>query len=280
MKRISLLLVLAISMSLCVSAASVDSIAVPSRAMNRTFSCVVIKPNSYQKSKTKRYPVVYLLHGYSGWFSNWIIRVPELKDLADREQLLIVCPEGGYSSWYWDSPIDSTMRFETYIGQEVPDQIDQTYRTVADRTGRAITGLSMGGHGGLYLGFRHADRFGACGSMSGVVDLSLSRNKYDIAKRIGDTLSQADNWYRYSAIAAVDQRPSLPLKAIVDCGTEDYLIQGNRNLHEKMMKLGLPHDYIERPGKHDWNYWRNAVPYQLLYFSRYFQEALKNKATQ
>lgn len=280
MKRFYILLILAFSMSCAVSAASVDSVALPSRAMNRTYSCVVIKPNSYRKSKTKRYPVVYLLHGYGGWFSNWIIRVPELKDLADREQLLIVCPEGGHSSWYWDSPIDSTYRYETYIAQEVPDHIDRTYRTIADRNGRAITGLSMGGHGGIYLGFRHSDRFGACGSMSGAVDLSFSRNKYDITKRIGDTLSQAANWYTYSAIAAIDQRPSKPLNVIIDCGTEDYMIQGNRNLHEKMVKLGLPHDYIERPGKHDWNYWRNAVPYQLLYFSRYFQEALKKKATQ
>lgn len=280
MKRFYILLILAFSMSCAVSAASVDSVALPSRAMNRTYSCVVIKPNSYRKSKTKRYPVVYLLHGYGGWFSNWIIRVPELKDLADREQLLIVCPEGGHSSWYWDSPIDSTYRYETYIAQEVPDHIDRTYRTIADRNGRAITGLSMGGHGGIYLGFRHSDRFGACGSMSGAVDLSFSRNKYDITKRIGDTLSQAANWYTYSAIAAIDQRPSKPLNVIIDCGTEDYMIEGNRNLHEKMVKLGLPHDYIERPGKHDWNYWRNAVPYQLLYFSRYFQEALKKKAAQ
>lgn len=273
MKRLTLLLALIISIHVASIAATVDSIAVPSRAMNRTFSCVVIKPNTYKKAKARQYPVVYLLHGYGGGFSNWIIRVPELKDLADREQLLIVCPEGASSSWYWDSPIDSTLRFETYVSQEVPDRIDQQYRTIANRNGRAITGLSMGGHGGIFLGFRHADRFGACGSMSGAVDLSFSRNKYDITKRIGDTLSQAANWYTFSAIAALDTPPQQALAVIVDCGLQDYFIQANRNLHEKMMKQGLPHDYIERPGKHDWNYWRNAVPYQMLFFSRYFKQA-------
>ncbi len=271
MKRLTLLLALIISIHVASIAATVDSIAVPSRAMNRTFSCVVIKPNTYKKAKARQYPVVYLLHGYGGGFSNWIIRVPELKDLADREQLLIVCPEGASSSWYWDSPIDSTLRFETYVSQEVPDHIDQQYRTIANRNGRAITGLSMGGHGGIFLGFRHADRFGACGSMSGAVDLSFSRNKYDITKRIGDTLSQAAN--TFSAIAALDTPPQQALAVIVDCGLQDYFIQANRNLHEKMMKQGLPHDYIERPGKHDWNYWRNAVPYQMLFFSRYFKQA-------
>lgn len=273
MKRRVLLLTLVLSISASAWSASVDSISVTSKAMNKTFSCVVIKPDTYKKSKYRQYPVVYLLHGYGGGFSNWIIRVPELKDLADREQLLIVCPEGASSSWYWDSPIDSTQRFETYVSQEVPDHIDRQYRTIANRNGRAITGLSMGGHGGIFLGFRHADRFGACGSMSGAVDLSFSRNKYDISKRIGDTLSQAQNWYLFSAIGALDTPPREALAVIVDCGLQDYFIQANRNLHEKMMKQGLPHDYIERPGKHDWNYWRNAVPYQMLFFSRYFKQA-------
>lgn len=277
MKRILLLLSLVFTLSISAWSASVDSIAVPSKAMNKTFSCVVIKPDSYKRSKTKQYPVVYLLHGYSGWFSNWIIRVPELKELADREQLLIVCPEGGYSSWYWDSPLDSTSRYETYVAQEVPDHIDRTYRTIADRSGRAITGLSMGGHGGIYLGFRHADRFSACGSMSGAVDLSFSKNKYDISKRLGDTLNYAKNWYSYSTIGSVDDLPAQKLSIMIDCGLEDYFIQANRNLHEKLMKKGLPHDYIERPGKHDWNYWRNAIPYQLLFFSRHFQQTLKKQ---
>ncbi|MBM3432957.1 MAG: esterase family protein [Bacteroidetes bacterium] len=260
-------------------AATVDSITLPSQSMNKKFICVVIKPDSYSQAPyaEKKYPVVYLLHGYSGCYRNWITRVPELKELADREQLLIVCPDGGYSSWYWDSPLDPAFRYETYIAAEVPLQIDQQYRTIADRSGRAITGLSMGGHGGIYLGFRHAERFGACGSMSGAVDLSYSINKYDIAKRIGDTLTYRNNWYAYSALGALDTPIKQPLAIIVDCGLDDHLIQGNRNLHAKLMQLKIDHDYIERPGKHDWNYWRNAIPYQLLFFSKYFRSAAQKK---
>lgn len=263
-----------------VSAATVDSIALPSRAMQKNLTCIVIKPQSYddRNNSTKRYPVVYLLHGYSGWYSNWIIRTPELKDLVDREQVLIVCPDGGYSSWYWDSPVDTASRYETYIATEVPEQIDRLYRTIADRKGRAITGLSMGGHGGIYLGFRHATFYGACGSMSGAVDLSFSKNKYDIAKRIGDTTSHKQNWYDYSAIAAIDAPLKQPLSVIIDCGLDDHLFQANRNLHEKMIRMKIPHDYIERPGKHDWNYWRNAVNYQILFFSRYFQQEAAKKS--
>ena len=61
-------------------------------------------------------------------------------------------------------------------------------------------------------------------------------------------------------------------KIIFDCGTDDFFYTVNKALHEKMLRLKIQHDYIERPGKHDWNYWRNAVKYQLLFFKNYFDE--------
>jgi S-formylglutathione hydrolase FrmB len=196
--------------------------------------------------------------------------VPELAKYADQYKLMIVCPDGGYSSWYFDSPVDSAIRFETYIGKEVPDYIDAHYNTIRDRKGRAITGLSMGGHGGLFLAFRHPDEFGACGSMSGGVNLNSSRNKFDIVRRIGDTVNHADNWKKYSVINIIEAAPKQPLRIIFDCGTEDFFYADNHYLHEKMVKLKIPHDYIERPGQHNWAYWSNAVKYQLMFFSDYF----------
>lgn len=253
-------------------AGSVDTVSVYSQSMHKDFKCVVIKPERYKKSKAA-YPVVYLLHGYSGKYSDWIVKVPRLKQYADDFQVLIVCPDGGYSSWYVDSPVDSTMRYETYIGTEVSSFIDTHYRTVKNRSARAITGLSMGGHGGLFLGFRHADRFGACGSMSGGVDLNSSRTKFDIAKRIGDTLAHAENWKTYSVVNIVEQYPKDSLAIIIDCGVDDFFYTINKELHQKMVRLKIPHDYIERPGKHSWDYWANAVEYQLLFFRNYFDKA-------
>lgn len=219
------------------------------------------------------------MHGYSGWYSNWIIRVPELKEYADEYNLLIVCPDGGYSSWYFDSPLDSTIKYETYIGKEVPDYIDVHYRTIKDRKARTITGLSMGGHGALFLAFRHAETFGACGSMSGGVDLNYSRNKFDIMKRIGDTIQHADNWKKYIVMNVIDNylkdlsAGADSLAIIIDCGTEDFFYEPNHNLHEKMLKLKIPHDYTERPGKHEWPYWRNSIQYHLLFFKNYFERS-------
>ena len=256
--------------SLVINAATVDTVSIYSTAMQKGYKCVVIKPSMRQKEKILL-PVVYLLHGHGGWYANWIIRVTELKYYSDQYQVLIVCPDGGYNSWYIDSPVDSTVRFETYISKEVPAYIEKHYPVIKDRKARAITGLSMGGHGGLFLGFRHADVFGACGSMSGGVDLQPFKKNWQLSQKIGDTINYAANWKNYSVITVIENYPKDSLSIIIDCGTEDFFFDVNNALHDKMLRLKIPHEYIERPGKHDWNYWRNAVQYQLLFFSNYFE---------
>lgn len=253
------------------NAATVDTVIIFSEAMRKSKKCVVIKPDSYKK-KTNQYAVVYLLHGYAGDFSNWIMKVPSLKKYSDDLQLLIVCPDGDYSSWYFDSPLDSSMRYETYTGKEVPAYIDSHYRTIKKRNARAITGLSMGGHGAFFLAFRNSEIFGACGSMSGGMNLYSSGNRYDIAKRIGDTVQHAANWKNYSIINVVEKKLKNSPAIIFDCGMEDPFFPDNKQLHEKMLKLKIAHDYIERPGNHNWIYWANSVQYHLIFFKNHFNE--------
>lgn len=251
-------------------AATVDTVSIYSDAMKKAFKCVVIKPTVIQDESIPL-PVVYLLHGHSGWYANWLLRVPELMQYADLCQLFIVCPDGGYNSWYLDSPVDPSVKFETYISKEVPAYIDAHYFTIKKREGRAITGLSMGGHGGLFLGFRHADQFGASGSMSGGVDLRPFPRNWQLSEKLGDTARFAENWNNYSVINIIEKKPADSLSIIIDCGTEDFFFDVNHALHQKMLKLKIAHDYIERPGRHDWAYWRNAVKYQLLFFHDYFK---------
>lgn len=251
-------------------AARVDTIVVYSNSMQKQINCVIIKPSSYKKKKL-RFSTVYLLHGYEGWYSNWILRVPELKNYADEFGILIVCPDGDNASWYFDSPVNTTMKYETYISNEVPHYIDSAYRTIADKDHRAITGLSMGGHGALFIAWRHPQIFAAAGSMSGGVDLNESKNKFEIVKVLGDTLQYANNWKNYSVINLVETKLSDSLSIIIDDGIDDIFIAGNRKLHQKLLALNIAHEYIERPGNHSWDYWRYAVHYQLFFFKNFFK---------
>jgi S-formylglutathione hydrolase FrmB len=251
------------------SYASIDTLSIYSNSMFKNVKCVVITPSDYTRT-TNRFPVVYLLHGYSGKYSDWVNRVSDMQNLADENKLMIVCPDGAFGSWYFDSPVDFTMRYETNVGIEIPAYIDSIYRTIRDRRGRAITGLSMGGHGGIFLGFRHADFFGACGSMSGALDVRHITRGYDLEKRLGDTLANKKYYTDWSAINVIDKYPKDSLAILIDCGTEDRIFHMSKRTHEKMMALKIPHDYIERPGKHDWDYWRKAVRYQLLFFREFF----------
>ncbi|MCG9900271.1 MAG: esterase family protein [Hydrotalea sp.] len=249
----------------------VDTARIYSPSMKKTISASVVVPDAYKNSNNP-YPVVYLLHGYSGNYRDWVNLVPQLTSYVDQYKCIVVCPDGGYSSWYWDSPIDENFKYETHIVSEVVPFIDSAYRTIHNRKGRAITGLSMGGHGGLYLGWRHSNIFGACGSMSGGVDINSSRSKFDIAKRIGDSSTYPTRWEDYSVKGVVKKPSEFPLKIIVDCGTEDFFYDINKALHQQLLQLKVKHEYIERPGGHTWQYWANAVPYQLLFFQRFFNQ--------
>ena len=268
MKNIMLILVTCLMVH-CASAGEVDSITVFSTAMKKEVKCVVIKPSGYNTA-ANRFPVVYLLHGYGGSQRQWITLAPQLKNKADEYQMLIVCPDGGIGSWYLDSPVDSSFRYETFVSRELVRYIDQHYKTIPDKEHRAITGLSMGGHGGLYLAIRNRDIYSAAGSSSGGVDIRPFPNNWDLKKRLGDTLCCKANWEKHTVINLVDSLRNRDLKLVIDCGLEDFFLNVNRNLHRKLMELKIDHDYIERPGAHNNAYWRNSIDYQLLFFRKAF----------
>ena len=271
MKKNSILLIFSIFSSCLLFAADVDTITISSKAMQKDLKAVVIKPAGYAQS-ANRFPVVYLLHGYSGSYNNWINRVPALKQLADDNQVLIVCPDGDTASWYFDSPVNSRMKFETYIGMEVPAFIDASYKTIPRREARAITGLSMGGHGAMFIGYRHAKTFGGVGSMSGAVDLEGLKKSRLIYGILGDTTTNERYYEDFNVMNIIKDYPADSIALIIDCGVDDFLFAANKKLHEELLKLKTPHDYIERPGKHDWPYWANAVEYHLLFFRNYFDK--------
>ena len=249
----------------------IDMVQIHSFVMNKDISNTIITPASYPHNTGKKYPVVYLLHGYGGNYTTWTSKIkPELDQLASSLDLILVCPDGA-NSWYWDSPVHPDSQYETYVSKELISYIDQHYRTQNHRNGRAITGFSMGGHGGLWLGFRHPDLYGACGSMSGGVDIRPFPNNWQMSNALGDYAENQDRWNAHTVINQLPFSPAFgPLAIIIDCGTEDFFFRVNQALHEKLLYYNIPHDYIIRPGAHNAQYWNNAIDYQLLFFRKVF----------
>ena len=269
MKKLSLLFIIILGTCFNLSASQVDTLVVRSKAMNKSIKNIVIKPDSYTSQKEK-FPVLYLLHGAGGNYSSLVTYFPSVKEYSDMYNIIIVCPDGGVTSWYFDSPIDENMKYETYISYELVDVIEEKYNTSANKNSRAIAGLSMGGHGALYLAFKHQDVWGAAGSISGAVDIRPFPNNWDINKRLGKYHENKDVWEQNTVINLLHLLNG-DLKLIIDCGYDDFLFDVNQRFHEALMYRNIDHDYIVRPGKHSLEYFSNALKYQLLFFNDFFE---------
>jgi S-formylglutathione hydrolase FrmB len=247
--------------------ASVDTLSVFSTQMNKPVKVLVITPD---KMEGTRLPVVYLLHGFGGNYSSWLKDAPQIKQKANEMQAIIVLPDGGYGSWYFDSPVDATIRYESFMIKELLPYIDAHYPTKNNKAFRAITGLSMGGHGAFYLAIRHKDLFGAAGSVCGGVDFRPFPKNWDLAKALGPLDTHAENWNTNTVINQIDSLRSGDIQLIFDCGVGDFFLTVNRALHQKLLSKNVAHDYTERPGAHNSAYWRNSIDYQLLFFKNWF----------
>lgn len=283
LNRLLVLLLLCVSplIGLC---AKVDTIQIQSASMGRTLRAAVVLPDRYVKARKRdrgAFPVLYLLHGGSGGFRDWLTKTPDptlLHQLADQYNLIIVTPDGDPVSYYFDSPLVKTSQFETFISKELIEQIDNSYRTIRDRKGRVIAGLSMGGHGALFISSRHPDLYAAAGSMSGVMNINTATWKVsadmaksraeNFAKLLGPPKEGDAPYPGYTMVTLADKIKANGLPIILDIGVDDFLIEGNRDLHRQLVANQTPHDYIERPGGHTWAYWQNALPYQVLFFSK------------
>lgn len=248
-------------------AAKVDTVMTHSDLMNKDIKAVVITPDHYNKNH--KYPVLYLLHGFSGNYSDWVKKAPNVIPLADQYNCLIVCPDGNFATWYFDSPMSKEWQYETYVAKEIVSWVDHHYSTIADRSGRAITGLSMGGHGALYLAIRHQDTFAAVGSMSGCVDLIPFSKSFGISQVLGEYESNPQRWKDNSVINMLNQIKPNSLAITFDCGYSDGFYASNMEMHNRLVKMQMPHDFTVRDGGHSWEYWGNSIVYQMLFFSRH-----------
>ncbi len=247
---------------------------------------VVIVPRAYlaeeqEGGPCRRWPVVYMLHGYGANYTRYWDMFSQagktLDTLADRYGLILVTPDGNRASWYLDAPADvpdaQNWQYETLITQVAIREVDNRYRTWSEPAGRGITGISMGGHGAMYLAARHPELFGACTSLSGVFKLTDTTNPRELAKRLGSLEENRLRWIEHNVLTQAEKFVGQSTAILFDCGWDDPFIADNRELHFKLMMLHVPHDYIERPGSHRPAYWTNALAYHLQFLADHLKPA-------
>lgn len=269
MKRILFTTCLLIAF-ISIFAAKVEKVEVFSVKMNKYVTVSVIVPDS-EVRKTS----IYLLHGYSGNEGSWLEINPQLVDYAEDNQVLIICPDAK-NSWYWDSERNPDSQYETFVSKELVDYVDSHYNTYTDKNLRAIAGLSMGGHGAIWLAFRHADVFGSVGSLSGGLDIRPFPEKWEMKNQLGNYEENQEKWNQHTVINLIETIKDKQLNINVCCGVDDFFMDVNNAFHAKLLEHNIQHDYTVRPGKHDRAYWNNAIDYHLLFFQKVFDKHLKS----
>jgi len=240
-----------------------------SKLMAREMPYRVILPVNYKTSNEKTfYPVIYLLHGLTGHFDNWADKT-KLTDYAEKYNYIIVMPEGD-NGWYSDSASVPNDKYESYIIKELIPEIDKKFRTVADKKYRAVAGLSMGGYGSIKFGLKYPEMFSLAGSFSGALGAAtLTEKEVGTKGAVAESIlsvygkpesetRQANDIFRMIKEISPDKIKSLPF-IYVDCGTEDFLYQNNREFANLLQEKKISHEFRQLPGGHDWKFWDSQI---------------------
>jgi S-formylglutathione hydrolase FrmB len=232
-----------------------------SKTLGKMTSMNIILPETI----TERVPVYYLLHGLSDDYTAWHRRSAIERHVASYP-LIVVMPDGG--RWFYCDAVDGP-RYETYLVEELLAFIDSTFPTRAERGGRVIGGLSMGGYGAVKLSLKFPDIFCGANGHSGAYGAARTPGR---AAEIpewrhifgADGTNGKDD--TYAIAAALDPRRAPAL--LLDCGTDDFLLDDNRAFHAHLTVCGIEHTYREFPGAHNWHYWDEHVQEALTFHAK------------
>ncbi|HKB67160.1 MAG TPA: alpha/beta hydrolase family protein [Pyrinomonadaceae bacterium] len=263
----------------------VQTIQFESKLVGKSLPYNVLLPVNYDQpnTRTKRYPVIYLLHGLTGHYTNWLEKT-KLVDYTAPYEFIIVMPEGN-DGWYTDSATVPTDKYESYILQELIPDVEKRFRASSDAGSRAIAGLSMGGYGALKFGVKYPQQFVFVASMSGALGAASwtesdlkglefiwrsLQSVYGPESSPTRAANDLGRLYRDLPAASVASLPYIYL----DCGTEDQLLQVNRDFVAILMTRKIPHEYRQLPGTHSWTYWDSQVQEVLRIAAKRFSKSL------
>ena len=219
-------------------------------------SYLIYLPPDYETNATRRYPVVYFLHGYSGNPRAGAVFVKPLDEYiraGKAPATIAVLVNGLTASFYCDSQ-NGKLPVDSVITQELIPHVDQAYRTIAKREERAVEGFSMGGYGAAHLGFKHPDLFGLVSVRSGALTDSVEWGplKPPQGGRRKMMLSAEKSYFEANDLATVIRHNVDAIrgktKVRIAVGSEDSLQPNNQALHEFLTQLKIEHEYEVVPG--------------------------------
>lgn len=245
---------------------------IPSLLLKTTMKVNIYLPIKYYSESKRKYPVLFLLHGYPGTNNDWLINTNLQQRLDERinsgklPPLIVIFPDMNgpviRDSQYLDATkIDQKM--ESYFVTELIPYIDDNYRTTKSRSNRAIGGLSSGGYGALYLGLKYNSLFSYIFSHSGYMI-----NKEPVLNQL---ITHVDkNRDKYSPLLLIDTLAlKKPIFIYFDIGKNDNrsFIKDNYAFNEKLHKLNISHLMKLTEGKHGWNVWGRNIENSLEYLN-------------
>lgn len=243
-----------------------------STALGREASYIAYLPRS-EGSDPVCFPTLYLLHGAGGGHRDWpTASHRELQRLSQKHGLLIVTPDGTPQGWYLDSPLLPKSQIATHILDEVLPDVAAHF-PVTDQ--RAIAGLSAGGHGAITFSLKHPGTFVSASSMSGVLDLPAAASRQALIARLGPYEQNRERWEENSALHLLERSPEIARKLplLVTVGASDRWAPTNRHFADRLKALGVPHEFEESPGGHDWKYWASQLEKHVAFHAERLREA-------
>jgi S-formylglutathione hydrolase FrmB len=257
----------------------------PSRILAHNVAYCVLLPASYDSEKSRKYPVLYFLHGLgeneqalAG--SGAMNIVDDLREQHRLGDFLIVTPDGGRS--FYVNSRDGKIRYEDFLLQEFIPFIEKRYRIQAGRSTRGIAGVSMGGYGAFHTALQHPELFGSVSAHSamlfaGAPGSEVSGTQGIILGRIlggafGNPLDIAF-WDRNSPVTMVrESNNAAKLKIYFDCGAQDDFgfNVGAQKLNDLLVARKIPHEFHIYPGGHNADYVAEHLGASLQFESRAF----------
>jgi len=276
----------------------VTDIAFLSNSLQREMHINVVLPRGYEESDLS-YPVLYLCHGFTSNYHEFVhVGVPEYLNRFEMIVIMVDVGNSSYANWA-ESENGSPLNFADHVCVDVIDYVDKHYRTIPERKGRAINGISMGANGAITMGLSHPDLFCSIAGHSGGYSMDRQREAVRKADEEEEKDNNRSNWFEkmiqdttmfyrdidiegfstmrdrtpkgkvFTSEEQIDKVD--PFKLVVelpreklphiyiDCGVGDFLYESTVKFMNHLTENKIPFTYSQDEGSHEEDYWGQAV---------------------